>query len=540
MKRIRMFFKPLLPLIVLLAAIFGLGGLFGLEAHAHRAPRAQAQTNGPILPAQTAAPGHQDAPTHAGPPPVSPGNGPALEGARALSTAFTRVAAALKPAVVRITTAKTMKQNGRQGRHLQFQIPFGSPFGGNDEDNPFRFWFGEPGDSGDSGPEQESQRVSGLGSGVIIDPHGYILTNNHVVDGADEIRVQLADGEHFTARLVGADPKTDLALIEVRGTHSLPYAMLGNSDNLEVGEMVVAIGNPYGLDETVTVGVVSAKGRDALQGGPAYEDFIQTDARINPGNSGGPLVNLNGEVIGINSAIRVANFGHTGIGFAIPSNMARNVADQLRHGGRVRRPWLGVNIQNVTPDLARGLGAGAPTAGALIAQVQPGSPAEHAGLKAGDVVRSVNGHAVASGKDLQRLVLESRIGERVQLQVWRDGRWVNEAVTTREMPGEPPGAKPNGAPRAPAAYGLEFRDLTPGLAQQLNLKARHGAVITRVTPGGEAEAAGLRSGDVVLEVNRRHVSNASDLARALDGHRGPGHLLRVQRGDAALFVMLGK
>jgi serine protease Do len=468
---------------------------------------------------------------------VQPGD---LTGARALSSAFTQVAATLRPAVVRITVEKgTHSRRGDAGRRFQFRSPFADPFGGTPFGSPFHFWFGSPDQGQGQGQEMPfTPRQTGLGSGVIIDPQGYVLTNNHVVDKADHIKVQLSDGRSFTAKPVGTDPKTDLALVKLQGASGLPAARLGDSEQVRVGELVVAIGNPYGLNETVTVGVVSAKGRDHLQGGPVYEDFIQTDATINPGNSGGPLVNLNGEVIGINSAIKLAQFGYTGIGFAIPSNMAKNVADQLRATGRVRRAWLGVNIQDVTPDLAKGLGQGAPTSGALVAQVVPGSPAEKAGLQPGDVVTAVGSHKVKSSKDLQRLVLETGIGQGTQILVWRKGQMQTIGVKTAEMPDDATlargGSSGAGAPR----YGLELRSLTPDLQRELNTRARSGAVVSQVAPGSPAEDAGLQRGDVIVEVDRRPVKSAAEVERLLHADGSHGHLLRVVRGDAAIFLML--
>jgi serine protease Do len=528
-------------------AIAGLAvALFLVEEATHKSPRALAAPP-PVV--QAGQP--QAAQASAGAP--AP-----LAGARALSGAFTHVAAGLKPAVVRITTEKSM--GGRQRgpairRHFRIGPGGGGPFGGGspfgpfgmspDMPNPFDFGFGDPDDQG--GPPMQPMpmpRQTGLGSGVIIDPQGYVLTNNHVVDGADKIRVNLADGRVLTAKAVGTDPKTDVALLKVEGAGALPYAKLGNSDALQVGEFVMAIGNPYGLDATVTVGVVSAKGRDHLEGGPAYEDFIQTDANINPGNSGGPLVNLEGEIVGINTAIKVSQLGNTGIGFAIPSNMARSVADQLRSQGRVRRAWLGVNIQNVTPDLARGLGQGAPGKGALVAQITPGSPAEKAGLQPGDIVTALDGIAVATSKDLQRMVLERRIGQRVQLTVWRQGREMSVAATTGELPDDGTGARGRGGPtdgNAPSSFGLELRDFTPDLAQRLGLPGgKGGAAIAQVTPGSPAEDAGLAQGDVIIEIDRRPVRSAAEAAQVLKAPRPEGHVLRVRRGDAILFVPLRK
>jgi serine protease Do len=534
-----------LTLIAVLGwAVAGVGAAYFIwQNAAHRAPRALAQQPGP---ASAPAPSVQEAP----PPVMAPAAPAPLGGARALSAAFTQVASTLRPAVVRITIEKGSGMRGQPQRR-QFRVPFGggpfggspfggSPFGGSPfgQPDPFDFRFGDPDDAAPM--PRQAPRQSGLGSGVIIDAQGYVLTNNHVIAKADVIKTQLSDGRSFTAKVVGTDPKTDLALIKIEGAGALPWAKLGNSDQLQVGELVVAIGNPYGLNETVTVGVVSAKGRDHLQGGPVYEDFIQTDATINPGNSGGPLVNLNGEVVGINTAIKLAQFGYTGIGFAIPSNMARNVADQLRTGGRVRRAWLGVNIQNVTPDLAKGLGAGAPATGALIAQVSPESPAEKSGLQAGDVVTAVGSAPVKNSKDLQRMVLDARIGQPLHLLVWRKGQQQTLAVTTGEMPDDEVATRrvgPGGDQGAPA-WGLELRNLTPDLQQRYGLRARAGAVIAQVTPGSPAEEAGLAPGDVIVEVDRRPVRNAAEVGQALKAPGLSAHLVRVQRGDAAIYVML--
>jgi serine protease Do len=544
-ERMRAVTRSLILVATLAWSVAGVGAAYFIwQNAANRAPRALAE---PAAPSSAPAPSVQVAP----PPVMAAAASAPLGGARALSAAFTQVASSLKPAVVRITIEKGSGGRGQQGRR-QFRVPFGggpfggspfgggpfggSPFGGGPD--PFDFHFGEPDDNAPS--PRQGPRQSGLGSGVIIDSQGYVLTNNHVIANADRIKAQLSDGRSFTAKVVGTDPKTDLALIKIEGAGGLQWARLGNSDQLQVGELVVAIGNPYGLNETVTVGVVSAKGRDQLQGGPVYEDFIQTDATINPGNSGGPLVNLNGEVIGINTAIKLAQFGYTGIGFAIPSTMARHVADQLRSGGRVRRAWLGVNIQNLTPDLATGLGAGAPSVGALIAQVSPDSPAEKAGIQAGDVVTAVGSTPVKTSKDLQRSVLDSAIGKPLHLLVWRKGQQQTLAVTTAEMPDDAVASRrgaPGGDAGAPS-WGLELRNLTPELQQRYGLRARAGALVAQVTPGSSAEEAGLVAGDVIVEVDRRPARSAAEVGQALRAPGAATHLLRVQRGDAAIYVML--
>ncbi|HEY3356601.1 MAG TPA: Do family serine endopeptidase [Polyangia bacterium] len=484
---------------------------------------------------------HRGTPASAAPPPGGharggggSSSGAPLAGGRGFSTAFTNVAADLTPEVVRIVSMTGGKaQPTPRGRGNPFRGRQQQPFGGRGGEDPFEWFF--------RGPQPEpAPREAQLGSGVIVGDAGEILTNNHVVENADSIRVTLSDSRTFTAKVVGTDPKTDLALIRVQGAHGLPAARLGDSDALKVGEWVMAIGNPYGLEATVTAGVVSAKGRDHLEGGPVYEDFIQTDCNINPGNSGGPLVNLNGEVIGITTAIKLSQFGYTGIGFAIPANMARNVIDQLRAHGRVRRSWLGVSIQTMTPDLARGLGGGAPTQGALIAQVQDGSPAAKAGLQPGDIVTAIDGRPVATSKDLQRSVLDERIGKQVHLGVWRAGKQLTLAATTMEAPGETGHAQGGGqGGNAPSSFGLELRDLTPELAEHLHLPSRaHGAIIAQVAPGSPADEAGLAQGDLIVEVDRQPVRGASDAAQRLKATRPQGHLLRVRRGDAVVYVLL--
>jgi serine protease Do len=376
-------------------------------------------------------------------------------------------------------------------------------------------------------------KQQGMGSGVVIDGDGHILTNNHVVEGADEVKVTFADGKTVKGKVIGTDPKSDLAVVKVDGVKVQP-AKLGDSDKDQIGDWVIAIGNPFGLDHTVTVGVLSAKNRSGFQSGH-YEDFLQTDASINPGNSGGPLVNLDGEVIGINTMI--AGIG-TGIGFAVPTSMAKPIADQLIHGGKVRRPYLGILMQDVADDIHKSLGSSAPDKGALVSQVEPGSPAEKAGINPGDVITSIDGAAVAGSKTMQRDVLGKQIGQKVDLAIWRDAKTTHITATTGELPSDEKLAE-NGARSSAKKLGLALQTLTPGLADRFGIDGKtKGAVVTSVEPGSPADAAGVRTGDVLLEVDRKAVVSADDAARALATARTGGHLLRLQRGDAALFVVI--
>ncbi|MGZ3429346.1 MAG: Do family serine endopeptidase, partial [Polyangia bacterium] len=388
-----------------------------------------------------------------------------------------------------------------------------------------------------AGPKQK-----GLGSGVVIDKKGYILTNNHVVDDADDVKVTFVDGKTVTGKVVGTDPHTDIAVVKVDGVPVQP-AKIGDSDKLQVGEWVIAIGNPFGLDHTVTVGVLSAKSRSGFQGGGHFEDFLQTDASINPGNSGGPLVNLDGEIIGINTMI--AGIG-TGIGFAVPSSMFKSVAEQLIQNGKVRRPYIGIRMQELTPEMAKSLGKSAPEKGALVAAVEPGSPADKAGAKAGDVIVAVNGKNVDASKDVQRTIISGKVGNKVDVTVWRDGQTVHLTPTTAELPGderqasrggESGGGATNNAQKAKLGLGLS--SMTPMLAERLGADPKiRGAVITSVREGSPAQEAGLQQGDVIVEVDRKPVQSADDAVKTLANDRAGGHLVRVRRGDVALFVVI--
>ena len=458
-------------------------------------------------------------------PALPPPSKQQLSDARMLSRTFEQVASQMSPSVVRISVTKGghMPRNAIHRGH--------NPF----EGTPFEHFFGDEGPFEQQGP---TPKEKGTGSGVVIDKKGYILTNNHVVEDADDVKVTFVDGKTVAGKVIGTDPNTDLAVVKVDGVDVRP-ARLGDSDKMQVGEWVLAIGNPFGLDHTVTVGVLSAKGRSGFQGGSHFEDFLQTDASINPGNSGGPLVNLDGEVIGINTMI--AGIG-TGIGFAVPSSMAKPIVDQLIRTGHVRRPYIGIRMQDLTPELSKGLGKGAPTNGALVGQVEAGSPADRAGVKPGDVVVAVDGQAVRNGHAVQMDIIRDKVGQKVDLTLWRDGRTVHVTPTTGELPSDTRQASRGGegGDHSPKAkLGLSLTSMTPSLAERIGVDVKtKGAVITGVRDGSPAEDAGLRQGDVIVEVDRKPVASADDAVRALTTNRAGGHLLRVRRGDVAMFVVV--
>jgi len=428
---------------------------------------------------------------------------------------WTAVAKAAMPAVVNIASEKTVR--GLEGTSAPF---FSDPF--------FRFFFA---------PEPAPQRERSLGSGVILTREGYVLTNNHVVDGAQDIRVTLNDRRELKARLIGADPKTDLAVLKLPGSG---YSVLpvGDSSRVEVAEVVLAIGNPFGLAQTVTMGIVSAVGR-ANVGIADYEDFIQTDAAINPGNSGGALVSAGGALIGINTAIFTQSGGYMGIGFAVPINMARQVMDQLVTRGRLNRGYLGVAVQDVTPAITRGLGLSV-EGGILVSDVTPGGPAAQAGLQRGDVITSIDGKPVTDVGHFRNLVAGTVPSTRVQLTIIRNGRQQTAEVVIGEAPER---ARPVAA-AAPARSraelpGVAVTDVTPGVAQRLGLPpAVQGAVVTRVAPGGPAAEAGLRPGDVIQEVNRQPVRSARDFARAVEQAGDRDVVALVNRGGTTAYVVI--
>jgi len=426
---------------------------------------------------------------------------------------FVELAKKLKPSVVNISTAKTIAPQKRTQRPPN---SFGQdPF----EDFFNRFFENAP---------QHSYKQRSLGSGFIISNDGYILTNNHVVAGADEIKVKLSDSREYKAEIKGTDEKLDLAVLKIDVKEGLPVAKLGDSDAIQVGEWVMAIGNPFGLNQTVTAGIVSAMGR-VIGSGP-YDDFIQTDASINPGNSGGPLFNAEGKVIGINTAI-VA--GGQGIGFAIPINMAKGVLPQLEEKGKVTRGWLGVAIQPVTPELAQSFGVEGEK-GALVADVTKDSPADKAGLKSGDIILEFDGKQILEMNNLPRLVAATPVGKKVKLKFLRNGKPESVAVTIEQLKdGEEivqPGAVQD-------RMGMTVRDLNAELAAQIGVKETKGVVVTAVKPGGVAEEAGIAAGDVIKEINGTKINSAVDFAKAISAHK-KGEVMRLllRRGDGSLFV----
>jgi len=426
-----------------------------------------------------------------------------------LQNAFVHVARTVKPSVVQITTEKMVT--------YRYWDPFG------DFEDFFSFPFG--GERRPRGPRTFQKKQQGLGSGFIVDESGYILTNNHVIEGVDKILVKLmGDERKYQAEVKGTDSKTDLALLKINTGHPLPVVALGDSDRVEVGEWVLAIGNPMGLEETVTHGVISAKGRSGF-GISQYEDFIQTDAAINPGNSGGPLVNIRGEVIGINTFIIAAE----NTGFAIPINLAKKVFAQLKEKGRVDRGYFGVLLQPVTDDLAKTLGL-SDTAGALVAEVEPGSPAEKAGLKEGDVIREVNGVKVESVQDLQMKVAALPIGKPAQVGIWREKRPVTVTVTVGEMPAGAPRAKTQGA--AKTWRGIRVTALTDEIRQEYRISERTGVVVIEVEPGSPADSAGLVEGTLIGAVDNKAVATPADFERITGSIPSAADaLLRVKRPE---------
>jgi len=422
------------------------------------------------------------------------------------------------PAVVNIHTSKVVKN--KQGQFPFFNDPM------------FRQFFGDQ--FGGLQPPR-AQRENSLGSGVIVTPDGTILTNNHVIDGASDIKVDLSDKREFQAKLVGTDPKTDIAVLKIQAS-DLPTLSLGDSSKLHVGDVVFAIGEPYGLTSTATMGIVSATGRGGLNI-EGYEDFIQTDASINPGNSGGALIDLHGDLIGINTAILAENGGGSqGIGFAIPINMARSVMDQIVSHGKVVRGYLGLYPQDVTPALAKQFGLAQPN-GALVGEVEPATPAARAGLKRGDVILAVNGQPVTSANDLRLRVSQTAPGSNVKLEISREGKTQDVTVTLGELPekAEKTGPEEN---QGGGLEGVDVQPLTPDLAEQLQLPAgTHGAVVTSVDAASPA-ANNLQRGDVIQEVNHKPVNSIEDYRQAIAAAGKSPVLLLVNSQGVTHYVVI--
>jgi serine protease Do len=440
------------------------------------------------------------------------------------SQVFVSLAEKLMPATVNISTSTAPKRKMQQYHNFQGDERLREFFG----DDFFERFF-------DQMPQGETPSKS-LGSGFIIDTEGYIITNNHVIEGADEIRVKLSDKEEFEATIVGKDKKTDIALIKIAPPPGLPVVTLGDSDSLKVGEWVMAIGNPFGLDQTVTVGIVSAKWRK-LGMGP-YEDFIQTDAAINQGNSGGPLFNTRGEVVGVNTAIFSTSGGNIGIGFATPINLAKSVVKQLKEKGRVVRGWLGVIVQTVTPDLAKSFGLDQKE-GALVADIDAAGPAATAGIRKGDIIVAFNGTPIKEMDQLPLLVAQTPVGSKGELTIIRDGKKISKAVEIGELKDEEKIAQADEG--GSDDIGMELSDITDALARRYNIEEAEGVLVTYVEPASPAAQAGVRPGDVITQVNRKDILNQEDYHKCLSDARKQKKdkiLLLIARGETSQFVVI--
>ncbi len=421
-----------------------------------------------------------------------------------LVNAVADVAQKAMPAVVHIEVTQRV------------EVP--SPPGPFENDPFFRYFFGPP-----PGPRTYKKEMRGIGSGMILDGEGHILTNFHVISGASKISVKTASGEEFEAKVAGSDPKTDLAVIRIKTVKSIPFLAFGDSDRLRVGEWVVAIGNPRGLEQTVTAGIISAKHRTGVLDPSSYQDYIQTDAAINPGNSGGPLLNLNGEVIGINAAIVSESGGFEGIGFAIPSNMAKAVAEAIVKHGKVVRGWLGVTVQELTNSLAKNLNAKG-TKGAFVTGVAKGGPAEKAGIKKGDVIVSFDGISIEGVNDFRNRLAAGRIGKSVEVGLLRRGETVAvQAAISAYKP-----TPQQTAEELRGKLGIEVKEISNLEARRRRLENREGVLLTRVDPNSPADRAGLESGDTLHQINNQNLRGVGDYTRILEP---------VQPGEEVLLLV---
>jgi serine protease Do len=441
-----------------------------------------------------------------------------------LGTSFSPVVKKVAPSVVKVTTSTKVKQASMQ------DFPgFDNPF--------FRRFFGEEFEQRAPRRQQSMPRQIGQGSGVIVTKDGYILTNNHVVDEADEVKVALLDGREFTGKVVGKDPKTDVAVLKV-DAKDLPFIEMADSDKIEVGDIVLAVGNPFGIGQTVTMGMISATGRATL--GLDYEDFIQTDAAINPGNSGGALVDTDGRLIGINTAILSRSGGNQGIGFAIPTSLARGVMESLVADGKVTRGYLGVMIQDVTPSLAKQFDL-KDQKGALIGDVVPKGPAEKAGLKSGDVVLEFNGKPVQDSRHLKLQVARVKPSESVPVKILRNGSTKTIQITVNELPGSEKLAKADtkNSDDGEALKGVAVADLDAQARRQFNIPNNvQGAVVTDVDENAPAREAGLKPGDVILEINRHPVKGAEDAVKLTENPKDKTTLLRIWSNGGSRYVVV--
>lgn len=438
------------------------------------------------------------------------------------TTSFAPVVKSVAPSVVQVYVSSKPK-------NVSPNLPFNDPF--------FRRFFGEDFDGQQLRKNMPAPKQHGLGSGVIVTKDGYILTNNHVVENSDDTKVALNDGREYKAKIIGTDPKTDIAVLKI-DADNLPYLPLANSDKVEIGDVVLAIGNPFGIGQTVTMGIISATGRGNV--GIDYEDFIQTDAAINPGNSGGALVDAEGRLIGINTAILSRTGGNHGIGFAIPVNLARNVMEGLMKDGRVVRGYIGVNIQDLNPALAKEFGV-KERSGALVAEVSPDSPAEKAGLKSGDVIVEFNGKAVNDSRHLKLQVAQIKPGSKVPLKVMREGSQKNLSVTLKELPGSKVASNSNhdGGASSDTLNGVTVGEIDTLARSQLKLPANtKGALVTGVDESSPAFEAGLREGDVIQEINRQKVDTAEQAIQLSENLKEDKILLKVWSRGGSRFIVV--
>lgn len=442
---------------------------------------------------------------------------------------FTEVAKAVTPAVVNITTIMTEKV--ADGRSMPDELRdrmeefFGGPNGP----------FGPRGFRGPQTPEPRGHRGGGQGSGVIVSPDGYVLTNNHVIDGAREVTVTLPDKREFQGKIVGTDPKTDLAVVKIEG-QNLPAVAWGDASRLQVGEYVLAVGNPFGLNSTVTLGIVSALGRGRM-GITQYEDFIQTDAAINPGNSGGALVNTKGELVGINTAIFSQSGGYQGVGFAVPTSMSKPIYESLIKTGKVVRGFLGIGIQDLNQDLAKSFGI-KDAKGAIVSNVKEDGPADQGGLKQGDVIISYQGSPIEEAVVLQRMVTRTPVGTKVPVKVMRDGHEKELTITIGEQPDTIKTAKAESGEKDYAFAGVAVQDLDKDQAKELGIKGKaQGVVVTSVEPDSGADRAGLLPGDVIREINRQPVKSVKEFEKVSSAvKKGDNVLILINRRGNALFL----
>ena len=432
---------------------------------------------------------------------------------------FSALAETVSPAVVNISTVKTVKGGGPVFRHY-YQSP-------QEDQDPFKDFF----DKFFGDQEQREYKQRSLGSGFIIDKDGYIVTNNHVIAGADQINVKLNSGKEYVAKIIGRDPSTDIALIKIKPGGTYSVATFGDSDSLKVGQWVVAIGSPFGLEHTITAGIVSAKGR-VIGSGP-YDDFIQTDASINPGNSGGPLINMNGRVVGINTAIIA---GGNGIGFAIPVNMAREVIKQLKDQGKVTRGWLGVGIQDLSDEMAEYYGLNNKQ-GVLVSQVFPGDPADKAGIRTKDIIIDVNGKKIETSRELTRIIAAFHVGQMVKITALRNGKekTFNVKIAERQEGRLSLGGIPH---KEREAFGIRVSNLTPEIARKYNIQEAKGVVVTHVQSKSQGDKEGIQPGDMIKEINHRSINTVDDYKKAVEKVKKNGAVIMlVKRANSGFFVI---